>query len=170
MALIIEDGTGVAGANSYITIANIRIYATARGVTLDADDAIVETQVFQAMDYLEAQRSRYQGDKTDATNPLQWPRCGVYIDCVAIDDDVIPQELIDAESQLVMDIEGGLILYANTNAGEQQVIKEKVDVLETTYSEARSTSSSANIPSVDRLLEVLYSACGAGGYLKNVRV
>ena len=42
MALTIEDGSGVAGANSYIDVAAARTYAAARGLTLPAADGDVE--------------------------------------------------------------------------------------------------------------------------------
>lgn len=43
MAIIVEDGTGVTGANSYISLADARTYATNRGFELSADDTIAET-------------------------------------------------------------------------------------------------------------------------------
>ena len=42
MALIIENGTNVAGANSYATLTEILAFAALRGVTLSAVDATLE--------------------------------------------------------------------------------------------------------------------------------
>ncbi len=70
MALEVEDGTGKADANSYVSVAEYRAYAQARGVSLPVDDAQVEAQLTQAMDYVESFRAKYQGRKT-------WPRPGM---------------------------------------------------------------------------------------------
>ena len=172
MALIVEDGSNVVGANTYANLATIRAYATARNVTLNADDTVLEGEVIQAMDYLEAQRNKYQGEQTYKTatvdQALQWPRKNVLIDCIAFPDDEIPQELIDAEGELVVQIEAGIELYPTTTG--KFVVKEKADVLEQTFSEKIGTSGQPNLPSVDRLLDVLFSSCGSGNYLKNIRV
>jgi len=173
MTLIIEDGTNVAGANSYATLTTIRAYAVARGVTtLSAVDATLEAQVMKAMDYIEAQRSKYQGEQTYKTatvaQALQWPRKNVLIDCIALDDATIPQELIDAEGELTIQIAAGVELYPTTTGNF--VIREKIDVIDTSYSEKIGTSSQPNLPSVDRLLDVLFSSCGNANYLSNVRV
>ena len=50
MALVIEDGSRVAGANSYVTLAEARAFASARGVTLSAVDATLEPFVIKAFD------------------------------------------------------------------------------------------------------------------------
>ncbi|PCI28869.1 hypothetical protein COB55_03215 [Candidatus Wolfebacteria bacterium] len=172
MALIVEDGSNVVNANTYASLVTIRAYATARNISLNADDTVLESEVFKAMDYLEAQRSRYQGSQTYKTTlvdqSLQWPRKNVLVDCIAFPDDEIPQELIDAEGELVVQIEAGVNLFPTTVG--KYIVKEKIDVIETTYSEKISTSSQPNLPSVDRLLDVLFFPCGTGNYLTNIRV
>lgn len=55
MALIVEDGTGVVGANSYADLTYLRDFAVVRGAALSNDDAAVEAQAIRAMDYLEGQ-------------------------------------------------------------------------------------------------------------------
>ena len=172
MTLIVEDGTNVVGANTYATLATVRAYAVARGVTLSTVDATLEAQVIQAMDYLEAQRSRYQGEQTYKTSTvaqaLQWPRKNVLIDCIEFPTNEIPQELIDAEGELVVQINAGILLYPSSTG--KFITREKIDVIETEYSEKISTSGQPNLPSVDRLLGVLFSSCGSGNYLSNIRV
>ena len=51
MALVIEDGSEVSTANSYVTVAEIRTYATTRGVTtIPAVDAEVEVLAIKSME------------------------------------------------------------------------------------------------------------------------
>lgn len=176
MALEIEDGTGKANANSYVTIGEAEAYATARGVTLVGTEA----KLVQAMDYLEAQRARYQGAKTwpvgtvdhpDA-QALQWPRTGVVIDCdVEWPDNAIPKELKAAQMQYAVELQNGFNPFAGTDGRVKK--KTKVDVLETEYFSATELGISgvpvASLPAVDALLAPLFSACGTGG-LHTVRV
>lgn len=177
MALVIEDGTGKADATSYVTIVEAEAYATARGVTLVGTEA----KLVQAMDYLEAQRARYQGEKTwpvavvdppHAAQALQWPRTGVVIDCsVEWPDNAIPVELKRAQMQYAIELQNGFNPMAGTDG--RVVKKTKVDVLEKEFFSATDLGLSGgpvvSVPAVDALLAPLFNACGAGG-LKTVRV
>lgn len=181
MALEIEDGTGKAAANSYVTVAESRAYALARGVTFPVDDTEVETLLIQSMDYLEAQRSKYQGHKTwpvgTTSHPdaqaLQWPRTGVVIDCnYDLPDNVIPVELKNAQMQLSMEVFSGMELMPSSDG--RVVKREKVDVIETEYMTGQDLgaagSLSVSFPAVDALLAPLFDACGGSFFLKTVRV
>ena len=175
MALIIEDGTGKPDANSYTTVEEARSYAAARGTDLPDDDAQVESLLVRAMDYLEAQRAKYQGVKTyPGLQALQWPRSGVIIDCdYQLPDNIIPTELKNAQKQLALEVFNGLVLLPSSDG--RVVKREKVDVIETEYMTGQDLGSGATMgpsfPSVDALLEPLFSACGGGGFfLKTVRV
>lgn len=184
MALEIEDGTGKANATSYVTVAEAKTYAASRGVVLSNDDAVVEAQLIQAMDYVESFRAKYQGRKTwprpgmDVSHPhaqaLQWPRTGVVIDCdYNLPDNVIPQELKQAQMQAAIEVHNGLVLMPSSDG--RVVKREKVDVIETEYMTGQDLGASGSLgpsfPAVDALLEPLFSACGGGGFfLKTVRV
>lgn len=82
MTIIVENGTNVANANSYLSLADIRAYALNRGVTLSPVDATLEPMVFKSMDYIESVGANYQGTPTytapDYTpQALQWPRSAI---------------------------------------------------------------------------------------------
>lgn len=102
MAIVVEDGSIVTGANSYVTEAELTTYATARGVTLTID---TEQLLIRAMDYIEG--LNYKGIKLTETQPLQWPRSGVSIDRYAVDIDEIPDELKNGEMETAMAIDNG---------------------------------------------------------------
>ena len=80
MTLIVEDGSIVENANSYVSVDDARTFASLRGVTLPASDAEVEVLLIKATDFIEAQRLRFQGSKVNQDQALQWPRTGVYVD------------------------------------------------------------------------------------------
>lgn len=153
MALIVEDGTIVENANSYLTLAAIRSYAASRGVTLSAVDATLEAQVLGVMTYLESFRAKYQGVKVSSAQSLQWPRYGVYIDGFAFESNEIPIEIKNAECELVISVHSGVDLMPNVTGNF--VTFEKVGPIETRYSEYTSTSGQPSLPIVDSLLKPL---------------
>lgn len=170
MALIIEDGTVVANANSYVTLVEARAYALARGVTLSGTDSEVEILAIKAMDYLEAQRGKYQGRKTDPDNQvLQWPRKEVYIDCdEVVDQNTIPQELKDAQCQLIIEGHNSVVLQPNLTSGE--VRREKLPHLEIEYNDKGGSSVSPVMTAVRSLLDPLFFRCGNKFSLHTIRV
>lgn len=170
MALVVETGAGVAGANSYRTLADIRAYALARGVTLSPVDATLEPLALMAMDYLEGLRARYQGSKTAATNALQWPRVNVKIDCVDFPSDAIPVELANAQSRLCMEQHAGVVLSA-TRTGAF-IVEDTVGPLTTKYSDKHGGGPGTvpTMPAVEDLLAPLFAACGQGSFVRTLRV
>lgn len=136
MALIIEDGTIVAGAQSYVSASDATAYHTARGNTAwTGTDAVKEAALLKAAAYLDGYyRSRWRGVKLDfLVQSLEWPRVNFYQD---LKDNVylnystgIPQRLKDAQSELAL-IALSSELAPSMSTG---IKREKVDVLETEY-------------------------------------
>lgn len=174
MALIIEDGTIVANANSYVTLADARAYALARGVVLDADDAVVESQLVKAIDYLALYRAQWQGlPVSPGVQTMAWPRTGVVIDELAFPEDDIPVELKEAQMQLAMEVHAGRVLMPSSDG--RVVKREKLDVIEREFMTGSDNSKtglpSPRFPQVDALLAPLLKLPGIGGFgLQTVRV
>ena len=172
MALIVEDGTGVVGANSFASVATIRALADARGDHLaPASDAAVERYAIKAMDMLQGFRARYQGAKTYPTtiNPLQWPRTGVKIDCEAIGADAVPQQMVDAQCVLTCVQGGGVdICPIGTTAF---ITEDTIGPITTKFSDKHGGTPGDRpvIPAVDDLLAPLFTACGQGNLFVTVR-
>ncbi len=167
MALIIENGTVVAGANSYVTVAEAKTYATARAENFPTDNAAVEALLVDAMDYLEALRRQFQGTKTSTVQELQWPRLSVVIDGEDYPSDSIPKELKNAQCQLAIDsyAVGGLCPTTDGFAAS----KEKVDVIEVEYALSNdATSATPTFPKADKWLEPLFK--NSSGMLSTRRV
>lgn len=166
MALTIEDGSGVAGANSYIDVAAARAYAAARGLTLPAADGDVEALLIKSMDFIEAYRGDFQGLKTAATNPLQWPRTGVTLDGYPLAEDAIPQALKDAQAQLAVDAQNADLMP--TGSG-REVVMERVDVVQVQYAESGNTNPQPIFTKAEALLKPLFKS-GLFGSLRSLRV
>ena len=100
MALIIENGSIVTGANSYVTIAEIKAYADLRGISYPDDEAI-EVNAILATDYL--QSKCYAGVQVEPNvQPLEFPRDDLYIKNVLVPSDSIPEQLKNAQIEAAL--------------------------------------------------------------------
>jgi len=152
MALIIEDGSIVAGANSYATVAEIQNYADLRNMSLPCSTGEIEVIAILAMDYLEAQC--YQGELVEPNvQPLQWPRQYVYINGEEFPNNAIPSQLKNAQIELAIAQQSISILSDGTNPADN-VKREKTDMIETEYYDGGKNSvfSSQRVKSYLRYL------------------
>ncbi len=97
MALVLEDGTGLANANSYASEATLGTYADDRGLTLASGDA--EAALIRASQWLDSTyRSRFQGYRVrERAQALEWPRFSVYdASGFLVDSDSVPVEIVSA--------------------------------------------------------------------------
>ncbi len=143
MALTVEDGSQVTGANSYVALQDARDYASARGVTLPSADADLEVLLIKAMDWIESMRDRFKGLKKTEDQPLQWPRYEVVIDGWHLDSDQIPRELRNAQMAAAVELHNGEELLEN-EADTGPVKRERIGPIETEYAtRARTVGPSA---------------------------
>ncbi len=165
MALIIEDGSIVAGANSYVTLDEVKAFATARGVTLPTVDAEIEPFAVLAFDYIESFRVKYQGQKTEPSQRTEFPRSGVVVDGYYAPSTEIPWQLKSAQCQAVIEAHE-TDLMPNSSPG---VKREKVSVLEVEYQlSSNSLTEPPSFPKVDAFLAPPFRA-GVGWRPKVVR-
>lgn len=124
MAVIVEDGSIVASANSYVTRAELIAFAAARGVTV-ADEDATDAHIVSATDYLETFSAQYKGDPVSRTQELSFPRSNVVIDGFEWNDSEIPRQLKLAQMQVALEIRAGEDPLNPTAA--LPVIKERVE-------------------------------------------
>jgi len=80
MPLIVEDGTGVAGAESYATEAQATAYFSNRGITAWTALVNKEAALRKATDYmLQNYRLAWKGYRVNPEQALDWPRYQCYI-------------------------------------------------------------------------------------------
>ena len=166
MSLIIEDGTIVAGAESFVTVAEARDWAAKRGVTLSATDSVVEVLLRKAADFLQSIEPQYKGYRVDTTQVLAWPRQQVYLfgNKTAIATTYIPQQLKDAQCQLAVDASTRDL---QPTGDGRQVIEKTVDVLTTRYSDTKSSSVT---PALNKAMGILGPLLRSVGPLSSLRV
>ncbi|AMW36130.1 virion protein [Xanthomonas phage XAJ2] len=158
--LIIEDGTGKADSQSYVTVDEYKVFAQLRGFTVPSSDDEIERILILAVDLTEAE-DRYGGRKTKSTQSLKFPRSGLLLDCEKFPSDAIPKQIKLAQMHLAAAAADGVVLQPviSGNAADY-VIKEKVDVIETEYADPTKFSGTATFTAVDALLKELFNGGG----------
>jgi hypothetical protein len=130
MALVVENGSVVSGANSYVTLAEYRAWANARGLTASDSDTVLERYVLRAMDYFE--QLVFIGNKANENQPLQWPRTEALIDGYYADATEIPAQVKRALYEAVKVEADG---YSELNNQDRRTIREKIGDIEIQYAD-----------------------------------
>lgn len=147
MAIIVEDGTVVATANSYITLDEFQAWADARGVDYGTDYTLSQ-QLFRAHDYFES--LSFKGVKHTEDQTMQWPRDDVYIDGYSVESDEIPKEVKTAIYELIkLEIDGDSKLAPS----EREVTSEQIDSIKITYKD--NTGMKRTTPALTQALKKL---------------
>jgi hypothetical protein len=164
MTMIVEDGSNVANANSYVTLTEYTTFLDDRGETTlsEADDEQKEFALIKATDYLQQKfRLLWKGSRVHATQRLDWPRRGVdvpdFFDPFFRDLSNIPLSFQDtlfiAENEIPYEVKVAQMLIANgTFSGAESTgvlqpslgrvtKREKLGELEVEYFNAEDGSS-----------------------------
>ena len=182
MALIIETGLIVAGAESYASVTDADTYHTNNGNTAwgTASNTAKEAALRKACRYLDGKyRSRWKGRRVlPVVQVLEWPRGGVeapsgagssgsyYYDTgftgnVFYPSNSIPQRLKDAQCELALRaLDGDLASDATIG-----VKREKVDVLETEYFQGAVPGQTAFV-GVEQLISDYLNPLGSTDLLR----
>lgn len=118
---------------AYGTDSGLQAYASDRGLTITGTPSHL---LNRAHDYLEALDFIGQKNQDDQAN--QWPRKYAYVDGVLLDEDTVPQAIIDAEYTIALAIDAG----NDPAAVITPAIKaERVDVLSIEYQDGQGNRS-----------------------------
>lgn len=123
--MVVEDGTGLSNADSFVSVAYADTYFTTRGVSAWASLINKEALLIKATDYIEAVYSEsWKGVTLNDTQSLSFPR-------IIDDSTVYPDRLLKAVCELALKANDGDLLVDV----EQRTIEEKVDVISVKYAE-----------------------------------
>lgn len=166
MAFTVEDGTGVAGANSYVTLAYADTYFADRAVTdWVASDGKKQSALIKATDYIETRWSkRFKGNRQFDTQELSFPRYRLY-DSEGKLVEGIPTALKKATCEYALRALSADLLPdpVLTDNGQQIAVKrEKIGPIEeeTQYQVGGSPAVLRPYPAADRLLQDYVTAGG----------
>jgi hypothetical protein len=132
MTLIVENGEGLADAESYISAEDASAYHEARGNTTWATmtEQEQEEALRRATDYMEqTYRQNWKGVRVYTMQALSWPRNYVEFEDTYYPNDEVPVEVQRASAQLACKPAAGELAE---DLGPS-VKREKVDVLEVEY-------------------------------------
>lgn len=159
MALVIEDGSIVSGANSFITVAELRTFANQRGVELPTEDGDLEPIIVQAADYINSYEPKFKGARVNYDQPMAWPRSGVKVYGAEVAETVIPAQLKASQAQASILVVNGVDLMPNIT--NYAIRRQKVDVLEVEYAAGGGQNNAATpeivpkFPTVEALIKPL---------------
>jgi len=172
--LVVEDGTGLATANTYISIADTDAYHLIRGNELwsDADENDKVVALVRATQYVD-ERWVYQSVRFVATQALIFPRTTLYNQDGTDVSETVPQEIKDATCEYALQVLGdgsGVVALSTTpDQSDPRAItynREKVGSLETEihYDGTRGVQVQKTYPTADRIIvRSGYTRGGGGG-------
>lgn len=170
MALVVEDGSNVAGAETFISRADAIAYAKSRGVTL-ADDETTDAKIIRAMDFLISQC--FKGETAFLNQILPFPRKGIVDgDCVPGFEYSIPANIVRAQSQLVLDIANGVDVMPTieATAGARKLKRSKTGPIEREYFDTSSGAGASTVPVMPIVAAALAPLlCGQGVAFRTYR-
>ena len=152
MNIIIEDGSLVANANSYVTVAEATEYCADRGLAFPTVDAEAKVLLVKAMDFLSSIEDRFQGSRNNLEQELSFPR-GFYLFGNDISN-TIPKQLKNAQCQLAFDASQFDLLESQET---RKVIEEGVGALKVKYSDTGSASTQRTPTAALRHLQPLFN-------------
>jgi hypothetical protein len=116
VALIIEDGSIVDNANSFVTVTEIINYAEIRGIIISADTVKLAQFAILAMDYLVSREQSMKGTRVSDLQELPYPRFNVRYNGYYITGSEIPKELKNAQIELTIQVgESELLISGKTD-------------------------------------------------------
>lgn len=122
--LVVEDGTGIASADSYIAVADLRTYCANLNYAIAADvqDAFLATRLRAASNWIDTS-FRYKGTRLTSTQALEFPRAGL-MDWSSMLVTGVPLRVAKAcaelaykaiaDDQLFQDLERGGMIHSET--------------------------------------------------------
>jgi hypothetical protein len=154
MALTVEDGTGLANADAYVSLADALAYFTAHGspaVWTAATDAQRESAIRYATLWIDG-RYQWPGTIRVTTQALAWPRSGVVDgEGRSVAYDSLPQRLVDATCEAALQHLSNALNEILARGGGVQ--SETVGPISVSY--FQSASAGRTFPYIDSLLKLI---------------
>lgn len=166
--MIIEDGTGLPNAESYVSAEDCIIYAGKRGLVF-SDDPLGEAALRRATAWVDGYYSkRLKGERTNGrAQALAWPRKNV-IDCEgnALPDNEVPKEIINATCEAATrELKTPNILSPDFNPAKRIISAAVSGAVSVTYADGGAGIEAQRlvISSIDDLLGCILKPPLAGG-------
>lgn len=175
LEFIPEDGTGVSGANSYLTVDEFIDLSELLGYDAsDIDYPQIEKRLIRAAIILDSRyRDRFPGYRAYYDQGLEWPRThSYYVDHTEIPSDIVPKEVKMAIVEIVNLIGTGATLQPTISAqGNIKSERVRADVVEEAIEyHAPVDLLTSQFTQIDDALSRITGGWGNRGFLRIVRV
>lgn len=165
--LVVEDGTGLAGANSYITAVEALAILDVKPTQLAAFSALAPTEqdnyLIWASDWLDDYMD-WKGTKSVDASGLRWPRCGVYDrDGLLLSETTIPEQLKQAVAETAVWLIGNDAAGSGGDASNlpEGIKRVKADVVEVEFFETGASDSQSGSDLLPVNIRFLLRALGS---------
>lgn len=156
MALIVEDGTIVANANTLVTEFEFESYAEGMGVTISGE---IEPILRKAMQFVDSFDARMKGSRVSRDQALSFPRSDFEIDGWSWGETEIPRAAILAQLAVALDIAQGIDPYNPPQAKIRT--KERVEgAVEVAYAAPTAGFKLSKSSSSEALINALLRSSG----------
>ena len=166
MALIIEDGSVVVSANSYVTDSEYTAWATLNQFTL-SDTAGRESAAVKAYNLITSDyESGLSGYRIEKAQTGAFPRSQLVVRGFDVDSDEIPNDIKNAQMMLMANIIDGAATngFTSTSESGQLTSMEVVGVYKESYQAGTASGDPlTSFPAVDKVLAPYMSTTGRGG-------
>lgn len=172
-AIIVENGSGVPNANSYVDAAAITEFLELMGV--DPDAATPEQLAITSAMFISVSVKCWPGCRATDVQGMDWPRKGVYIACsdVPFPSNKIPEQLKRAQLFAALAAAQGIALFPSYDPTAGNIKREELGPLKTEFFGQNMDvyGTLPTLPAVQNLLDELTGkgACG-GGHFRVIRV
>tara|TARA_R110000782_G_scaffold263381_3_gene356010 strand:+ start:2604 stop:3437 length:834 start_codon:yes stop_codon:yes gene_type:complete len=162
--LIIEDGTVVADANSWVTDEEYKAYAKLKGYSIPATQPDREANLANAYDFINfTYEDRLQGWRvTPQTQTGCMPRTNIYAYDVLVDSTSIPQDFKNAQMLASFSINDGVDINAVKDTANLAGFSVGSGAYSESYQSNSSTPTLAQMPAVTKVLKP-YTKAGLNG-------
>lgn len=151
MAFTVETGSGLTGANAYLSVASFKTHHTDRGRSYAAyTDPVIQGAIVKATDYIDKLFGRkFRGWKQSGNQGLAWPRVSAF-DNSGYALEGVPAQVAKATAEYAfVALSLGSELAPPEDTGEVIEATEKVGPIETTYKYAEIGRDTPAYPEAD---------------------
>lgn len=125
MAIIVEDGTIVINANSFVSLQDYIDYATTLGLDVNVSGK-AEEQLISAGQFINIQNN-LKGNLVSRDQPMAYPRSGLVLENWSWLHTEIPRQVIQLQMTKAIEVFNGfdVITGINTTSSSGQVVKKE---------------------------------------------
>ena len=163
MTLIVEDGSIVTGADSFVSLTDARTLADKFGWTLPVDDGDAESALRNGAAYIGLQEPSLCGTRVSALQSLPFPRQGISLYGFPFANDAIPPQVIQAQIAAAVEYGKGSDVRGSTD-GRITTMERVEGAVTVQYANNGVTGSTITITAALDALKPLICGGGNNGF------